>query len=246
LLGVLGLQAQTSGGAGIIAGTVVDPEGKAVPNATVNVKNEATGAVNTVKTGSDGRFAAASLTEGTYTLDASAPGFATTRHGAVRLSATGTEDVSIPLSIAGVNSAVTVEDVASLAAATSPVQASLDAHLPESIIPADFIKHFTSPIGDYTQTVQMAPGTCSIDPNGTGLGQTKLYFRGFPDGDFTQTFDGIPFQDTNTPTHHSWVFFPAPWIVSGERGAHSQLRTPYCRRCRLSGGGRRRGSAVLR
>ena len=46
LLGAVGLQAQTAGGAGIIAGTVLDPEGKAVPNATVNVKNEATGAVN--------------------------------------------------------------------------------------------------------------------------------------------------------------------------------------------------------
>ena len=212
LLGALGLQAQTSGGAGIIAGTVVDPEGKAVPNATVNVKNEATGAVNTVKTGSDGRFAAASLTEGTYTLDASAAGFATTRHGAVRLAATGTEDVSIPLNISGVSSAVTVEDVASVAAATSPVQTSLDAHSAESIIPADYIKHFTSPVGDYTQSVQMAPGTYSIDPNGTGLGQSKLYFRGFQDGFYTMSFDGIPFEDTNTPTHHSWVFFPAPWI----------------------------------
>ena len=212
LPGALSLQAQTPGGAGIIAGTVVDPEGKAIPNATVNVKNEATGAVNTVKTGSDGRFAAASLTEGTYSLDASAPGFATARHGAVRLSATGTEDVSIPLSISGVSSAVTVEDVASVAAATSPVQASLDAHSAESIITADYIKHFTSPIGDYSQTVQMAPGTYSIDPNGTGLGQSKLYFRGFQDGFYTMTFDGIPFEDTNSPTHHSWVFFPAPWI----------------------------------
>ena len=26
------------------------------------------------------------------------------------------------------------------------------------------------------------------------------------------TFDGIPFEDTNTPTHHSWSNFPAQWI----------------------------------
>ena len=130
----------------------------------------------------------------------------------MRLSATGTEDVSIALSIANASSAVNVEDVASLAAATSPVQTSLEAHSAESIIPADYIKHFNSPVGDYTQTVQMAPGTFSIDPNGTGLGQSKLYFRGFPDGYYTMSFDGIPFEDTNTPTHHSWVFFPSPWI----------------------------------
>ena len=28
------------------------------------------------------------------------------------------------------------------------------------------------------------------------------------------TFDGIPFNDTNDPTHHSWVFFPAQTIGS--------------------------------
>ena len=28
------------------------------------------------------------------------------------------------------------------------------------------------------------------------------------------TFDGIPFEDTNTPTHHSWASFPAQWISS--------------------------------
>jgi iron complex outermembrane recepter protein len=204
------LRAQS--GSAIISGTVVDPDGKAVQSADVSVKNETTGFVTKVKTGSDGRFAAAALPAGVFSIEASAPGFAATQHGAVRLSATGTEDVSIALSVAGVSSAVTVADVASIASATSPVQASLDVHTAESIIPSDYIRHFTSPVADYTETVQMAPGTYSVDPNGTGLGQSKLYFRGFQDGYFTQTFDGIPFEDTNTPTHHSWVFFPAPWI----------------------------------
>ena len=204
------LQAQS--GTAIIAGTVIDPTGKAVPGANVSVKNEDTGSVTKVTTGSDGRFAAASLQAGTYTLDASAPGFAPSHHAALRLSSTGTEDISLPLSIADVSTTVTVEDIVSLASATSPVQASLEAHSAESIITPEFIKHFNSPVGDYTQTVQMAPGTYSIDPNGTGLGQSKLYFRGFQDGYFTQTFDGIPFEDTNSPTHHSWVFFPNPWV----------------------------------
>ena len=25
------------------------------------------------------------------------------------------------------------------------------------------------------------------------------------------TFDGIPFEDTNSPTHHSWANFPSGW-----------------------------------
>jgi hypothetical protein len=31
----------------------------------------------------------------------------------------------------------------------------------------------------------------------------KLFFRGFADGQYTMTFDGIPFEDTNSPTHHT-------------------------------------------
>jgi predicted outer membrane protein len=55
------------------------------------VKDEATGAVHKAKTGSDGRFAAAGLPAGVYSIEASAQALAAGRHGTVRLSATGTE-----------------------------------------------------------------------------------------------------------------------------------------------------------
>jgi len=58
----------------------------------------------------------------------------------------------------------------------------------------------------------MAPGTFSVNSNGVGLGQGKTFFSGFKDGNYTMTFDGIPFQDTDDPTHHSWAFFPGQWI----------------------------------
>ena len=45
-------------------------------------------------------------------------------------------------------------------------------------------------------------------------GDTKTFFRGFKDGQYSMTYDGIPFNDTNDPTHHSWVFFPAQTIGS--------------------------------
>ena len=48
--------------------------------------------------------------------------------------------------------------------------------------------------------------------NGIGNGQSKDSFRGFPDGAFTMTWDGVPFQDSNDPTHHSWAYVPAPAI----------------------------------
>ena len=79
---------------------------------------------------------------------------------------------------------------------------------------SEYIRNYTSPVSDYSQVLQMAPGTFSISANGPGLGDTKTFFRGFKDGQYSMTYDGIPFNDTNDPTHHSWVFFPSQTIGS--------------------------------
>ena len=71
-----------------------------------------------------------------------------------------------------------------------------------------------APVADFAEVIQQAPGAFSLNPNGIGLGQGKSFFRGFADGQYTLTFDGIPFEDTNSPTHHSWASFPRQWISS--------------------------------
>jgi len=206
-LGALALQAQSS-----LAGTVLDQAGKAVPNATVTVKNESTGALRALTTDADGRFSAAGLPAGAYTVEASAPGFATTRRVGQQLDASGAEDISIPLSVGNVSQTVTVDAVASLAAQLAPSGNTLDATSAKTEISGDFIKYFTSPLADFNEVIQMAPGTFSVNSNGVGLGQGKTYFRGFKDTQYTISYDGIPFQDTNDPSHHSWAFFPGQWI----------------------------------
>src|SRR5437773_8691401 len=72
-----------------LAGTVFDQAGKAVPNASVAVKNEATGTLRTLSTDQDGRFSAAGLSAGSYAVEVSAPGFATSRRPAQQLTETG-------------------------------------------------------------------------------------------------------------------------------------------------------------
>src|ERR1035438_1788220 len=105
---------------------------------------------------------------------------------------------------------VAAEDT--VATRTAPSQASLTARSAQSEVREEFIRNYIGPVADFSQVVQMAPGMFSYSPNGPGLGDTKTYFRGFSDGDFTIAFDGIPFQDTNSPTHHSWAFFPGPFL----------------------------------
>src|SRR5262245_21162232 len=208
----LPLQAQTTGNFATISGVVVDPDGNVVPNAAVSVKNDLTTATRTATTGPDGRFSVPTLAVGAYTIEVSAPGFAPARSTGLQLAANGLENISIALSIAKITEEVTVSEFVPLAATLAPSQSSLDARSAQSVISPEYIQNFISPNADYTEVVQMAPGTFSFAPNGAGLGDSKTFFRGFQDGDYTMTFDGIPFNDTNTPTHHSWAFFPGQFI----------------------------------
>jgi iron complex outermembrane receptor protein len=209
-----GLQAQSNPGAAAVAGTVLDQAGKVIPNAAVTVKNETTSAVQKTTTGQDGRFSATGLAAGKYTIEVSASGFAMAQRKGLELAADRTEDLSIPLSLASVNQSVTVDEVVSLAAQLAPSGNTLDATSAKTEISASFIQNFTSPMADFNEVIQMAPGTFSVNSNGVGLGQGKTFFRGFKDGNYYMTFDGFPFQDTHDPTHHSWAFFPGQWIGS--------------------------------
>jgi iron complex outermembrane receptor protein len=206
----LRIQAQSTDAA--ITGTVLDPDGKVVQKASVVMKNEATGVVRLEITDAEGRFTARDLAPGTYALDVTATGFAAAHRAGVRATAGVPENISISLSLEKISEEVTVSEFLPLSMILAPSQSSLEARSAQSEISQAFIQNFTAPTADYTQVVQMAPGTFSFAPNGVGLGDSKTFFRGFKDGQYTMTFDGVPFNDTNDPTHHSWAFFPAQFI----------------------------------
>src|SRR5215475_1572715 len=203
------LHAQTIGSTAAISGRVLDQSGTVVPAATVTIKNDLSGVVTTAGTDTTGRFSAQGLVVGTYTIEVAVPGFKTARSTGLLVTASGLENVDIALAVAPVNQEVTVSEFVPLAATLAPSQSSLDTHSAESVISPDFIDNFTPPTADFGEIVQMAPGTFAADTNGPGLGQYKTFFRGFKDGMYSITFDGIPFEDTNDPTHHTWAFFPA-------------------------------------
>jgi len=97
-------------------------------------------------------------------------------------------------------------------AATS--QGSLEARSAESVVSDNYVRNFTSPVSDYSQVFQITPGAFSYSPNGVGQGNAGTTVRGLTDSQYLITFDGIPFNDTNGVSHHSYVFFPAQ-VVGG-------------------------------
>ncbi len=191
----------------------MDQTGKGIPNATIELRS-ATVQTRSLTSDAEGKFSATDVTPGSYTIVVAATGFAlATRQGA-QANAGATLDIPINMSVEALTTEVTVNDTISLAAVTAPSGNSLEATSAKTEITTDFIKNFMSPLADYSEVVNFAPGTYSINPNGIGLGQGKTFFRGFSDGQYTMTFDGIPFEDTNSPTHHSWANFPSGWTAS--------------------------------
>jgi iron complex outermembrane receptor protein len=100
------------------------------------------------------------------------------------------------------------------AADIAPVKSSLLATEPEALITRKEIEEVAPRVGDYTTTAVLAPSMAST-PNPNGPGSTdgaKLSLRGFADGTFNVTYDGIAWGDANGPTHHANSFFPSSTI----------------------------------
>jgi len=116
------------------------------------------------------------------------------------------------------------------ATSMAPTQANLNATEPQSIISRAYIEESTPPTGNLNTIIAIAPSiSSSPSPNGAGLMDTKTTMRGFQDGEYNVTFDGIPFGDTNGPTHHSTSYFPAS-IIGGvviERGPGNASNIGY-------------------
>lgn len=99
------------------------------------------------------------------------------------------------------------------AAAAAPTKGSITETQPEAIISNQFIRQVVPETGDYTSVVLIAPSMAGIPSNGGGVGETnKTTLRGFQDGQYNLTYDGVSFGDTNDPTHHPASYFPASTI----------------------------------
>ncbi len=99
------------------------------------------------------------------------------------------------------------------AAAEAPAKASLAQTQPEAIISRAYIEQATPETGDYTTASMIAPSLSGVTTNGGGIGDyNKSTMRGFQDGQYNLTYDGISFGDTNDPTHHPADYWPASTI----------------------------------
>ncbi|MGI4978556.1 MAG: TonB-dependent receptor [Janthinobacterium lividum] len=104
---------------------------------------------------------------------------------------------------------------ASGAAQDSPTTQPLDATQPTSVTSRAALDRYVAPTGGYDDAIRLSPSVIDVSPNGPGLGEAQiLAIRGFVDGQYNVTLDGIPFADSDDFTHHSSAYFVARDLAS--------------------------------
>jgi iron complex outermembrane receptor protein len=114
------------------------------------------------------------------------------------------EDQQNPVSTVVVSAQVDTQSAITQAPTSTPLTVTQ----PTSVISQYFIEKNTTPSSNYEDIIKIAPSVYAVSPNGPGLMEGQiLSIRGFVDGQYNVTFDGIPWGDANDFTHHTTSYF---------------------------------------
>jgi iron complex outermembrane receptor protein len=108
----------------------------------------------------------------------------------------------------GSGSAASLPSTPGAAPYEAPSLTPLNSIQPTSVVNENTIQNQTNGTESYDDIIRLTPSVNNIDPNGPGLQEADgPTIRGFQDGQYNLTFDGIPIGDSNDFTHHSTSFF---------------------------------------
>jgi len=121
----LNVHAQSGGSSGSITGTVLDPTGAVVPNATVEINNPVSHYDRSTKTDASGNFSLTNIPFNPYHMTVSAGGFAKTAQDVDVRSAVGV-NLKVNLQVSSSTTTVTVTDAGDLVENDSTFHSDLD------------------------------------------------------------------------------------------------------------------------
>ena len=145
---------------GAIAGSVMDPSGAAIPNATVTVTNTGTGATTTLTTGAAGDYHAALLKPGGYTVTVAASGFQSGQK-ATSVAVGQTSTVDLTLTVAKGITTIQVQGTA--IPLLQPENADMG-----TTISQEQVQNLPNPGGDITYYVNLTQGVVMNNQGGYG------------------------------------------------------------------------------
>jgi len=174
-----------SAGTGAITGTVTDPSGGAVANATVTATNKGTNQSREAKTGADGVYKFTLLNPGDYRLKFAAAGFKAADIETVAVNVTETTSVNQTLQVGAVTESVTVEaTVETLQTESSTLGTTVTGSQINALPMAN---------GNYTEILSLSAGTSVAVDNATsvGKGTQNISANGVDPGSNNFQMDGV-------------------------------------------------------
>ena len=143
---------------GQISGTISDPSGAIVPNATVTLTNTGKQLKRTVTTDGSGNYTATTLPLGTYTVAVTAPGFSTAQQQNVEVTADAKVTSNLTLQVGQSSEVVEVQGGA--VESLNTTNGSL-----ERVIDSRQVDNLALNGRNYTQLLTLVPGAVVTNPD---------------------------------------------------------------------------------
>ncbi len=137
-----------------LSGSVSDQSGSVIPEATVVVKETATGTTRSLQTNASGLFTVPLLQPGVYELTVSKTGFQTTKQSGIELQVNQLASLKLTLNVGSADQTVSVSG-------TAPVLETQTAGL-GTVVEQKEINDLPLNGRQFTQLLQLAPGTSPI------------------------------------------------------------------------------------
>ena len=192
------------GGNGAITGTVSDPTGAVVPNATVTVTQQSTGIKRSVTTNANGAFDIPSLPPDTYNVTIEASGFKTTTQQ-FALLADQQRAIEVKMELGATSQQVTVEASSVMVDRVTPVLSQV---LEQSRV-------ISLPLNgrNAADLTLLVPGTTSANGHGVQQGNTKqvpgaesIAVNGARADQISYNLDGASNEDLMSNTNNPFPF----------------------------------------
>jgi len=180
LAGAFQVQAQTIT-TGDLAGTITDPSGAVVPNATVVLKSLDEGSTNSSNTNSSGYYHFSYLKPGNYSVTANAPGFQTTEKKVV-VALGASPSINFQLTLGGASTTI---EVTGAAAQIETEDANLTANFSSKQL--DLLPN---PGNDLSAVALTSPGAVMNTAGGSTYGGGNFEVYGLPATSNLFTLDG--------------------------------------------------------
>ncbi len=166
-----------------IVGTVTDPTGAAVANATVKITNLDTGIIRTVNTSGDGQYVAPDLHIGRYTVRVEASGFKADQRSDILLQVGDRSRINFALSVGSAQETITVE--------ANAVAVQTDTGEVSSVITGQQITQLATNGRSVFALESLVPGASSV--------QSDFQVPTSAGGDFNVSFNG------QRVSHNLWL-----------------------------------------